>query len=103
MLKMRGKKSLGLMMLAAPLLTACVSGASKTPTQDLGVAGNDRPLACFEFKVVGYSPGKPAVTMEEVKEAPNLATARALLGDTSETILETQANNAVWDRLCKGG
>lgn len=75
-------------------------------------AGNVRPLACDELKIVNPHLGKiTAAGADDVQKPDVLARLalpdwesqlRHLLGDTSDTIAANKANNARLDALCQG-
>jgi hypothetical protein len=54
------------------------------------------------WNIITWSPGKPGLTLEELRAAPSLASARRLLGDTDETVTQIKGNNAARRNWCNG-
>jgi hypothetical protein len=101
------------MLLSTLILAGCGTGPIPTPAPTTpGMSAKDktpatRPLACNEFKIVHFNPGKKDVTEKDIADA--LATkpdpighVRNVVGDNSETIVAVQEGNAAWHSLCDG-
>src|SRR6185503_3898611 len=83
-----------LLMLALPILTACVAEQTPPPVATVGDLTRQKqvePLACSEFQPLRFQPGMDGVTPKDVEQTMTahpsdpIAWARGTVGDTVST------------------
>lgn len=104
MLEKPARRAMPFVIALMLILQACAT----LPTLTNDQVPEQPPEACEEFKVVLYWLGAAGVTTQEIEsviasnapEKDKIERIRALVGDTSKTVLQAKAHNAAWHALC---
>jgi hypothetical protein len=105
---MRERLKLPVRLCVMPLLLILTACAGLPATSGIVRDAGERPEACEQFSIIRVWLGAANITSQEVQaalssniaEKDKIERVRALVGDTTRTILEAKQNNAAWHALC---